>query len=80
MAVTVACATTIAAQIQGGLTPAFDPSVPDYTVKCSGAPLEVSGRLAQGASISVDGGGSEARHLRGLGAAGGKPGVQLQPR
>jgi hypothetical protein len=58
VAVTVRCVSEIAAG-QGGLTPAFNPSVPDYTVKCSGAPLEVSGRLAQGASISVDGDGSE---------------------
>ncbi len=54
-AVTVACTSNVSTD-QGGLSPAFDPSVPDYTVKCTGSPLEVSGRLAQGASISVDGG------------------------
>jgi VCBS repeat-containing protein len=52
--VAVTCVSDISTD-QGGVSPAFDPSVPDYTVKCSGAPLEVSGRLAQGASISVDG-------------------------
>ncbi len=55
VAVTVACTSSVSTD-QGGLSPAFDPSVPDYTVKCTGSPLEVSGRLAQGASISVDGG------------------------
>lgn len=53
--VAVSCVSDVSTD-QGGLSPAFDPSVPDYTVKCTGAPLEVSGRLAQGASISVDGG------------------------
>ena len=55
VAVTVACVSEVSTD-QGGLSPAFDPSVPDYTIKCNGAPLEVSGRLAQGTSISVDGG------------------------
>lgn len=55
IAVAVACVSAVSTD-QGGLTPAFDPQVPDYTVKCTGPPLEVTGRLAQGASISVDGG------------------------
>lgn len=55
VAVTVACVSDVSTD-QGGLTPAFDPSVPDYTVKCTNSPLEVGGRLAQGSSISVDGG------------------------
>jgi VCBS repeat-containing protein len=58
VAVAVSCVSDVSAD-QGGLSPAFDPSVPDYTVKCSGAPLEVTGRLAQGASIAVDGGGAQ---------------------
>lgn len=58
VAVTVACVSDVSLD-QGGLSPAFDPSVPDYTVRCDGSPLEVSGRLAQGAAISVDGGAEE---------------------
>jgi VCBS repeat-containing protein len=58
VAVAVACVSDVSTN-QSGLTPAFDPSVPDYTVKCTGAPLEVSGRLALGASIAVDGGGAQ---------------------
>jgi VCBS repeat-containing protein len=53
--VVVSCVSDVSTD-QGGLTPAFDPDIPDYTVKCTGSPLEVSGRLAQGASISVDDG------------------------
>jgi hypothetical protein len=56
--VAVACVSTLSAD-QGGLSPTFDPSVSDYTVKCNGSPLEVSGRLAEGASISVDGEGDQ---------------------
>jgi VCBS repeat-containing protein len=55
VSVTVACVSDVSAD-QGGLTPAFDPNVPDYTVECTGAPLEISGRLAKDTSISVDGG------------------------
>jgi hypothetical protein len=55
VAVAVSCVSDVSTD-QGGLSPAFDPSVPDYTVKCTGSPLGVSGRLAQGSSISIDGG------------------------
>jgi VCBS repeat-containing protein len=58
VAVAVSCVSQVSTD-QGGLSPSFDPNVPDYTVKCTGTPLEVSGRLAQGASISVDGGETE---------------------
>jgi VCBS repeat-containing protein len=58
VAFTVACVSDVSTD-QGGLTPAFDPNVPDYTVKCTGSPLEVSGRLALGSSISLDGGGAQ---------------------
>jgi VCBS repeat-containing protein len=55
VAVAVACVNDVSTD-QGGLSPAFAPGVSDYTVRCTGSPLEVSGRLAQGTSISVDGG------------------------
>ncbi|HEU4737147.1 MAG TPA: aryl-sulfate sulfotransferase [Solirubrobacterales bacterium] len=55
IAVAVACVSSVVLD-QGGLSPAFDPSVPDYTVRCNGSPLAVSGRLAQGTTISIDGG------------------------
>jgi VCBS repeat-containing protein len=58
VAVAVSCVSQVSTD-QGGLSPSFDPNVPDYTVKCTGTPLEVSGRLTQDASISVDGGGTE---------------------
>jgi len=58
VAVAVSCVSDVSTD-QGGLSPAFDPSVPDYTVKCTGSPLEVGGRLAQGSTISVDGGGTQ---------------------
>lgn len=58
VAVVVACVSSVSLD-QGGLSPVFDPSVPDYTVRCDGSPLAVSGRLAQGAAISVDGGAEE---------------------
>jgi VCBS repeat-containing protein len=58
VAVAVTCVSDVLAN-QGGLFTAFDPNVHDYTVKCTGAPLEVSGRLAQGSSISVDGGADQ---------------------
>jgi hypothetical protein len=58
VAVVVACVSSVSLD-QGGLSPAFDPSIPDYTVRCDGSPLAVSGRLAQGAAISVDGGAEE---------------------
>jgi len=58
VAVTVTCVSDVSTD-QGGLFPAFDPSVPDYTVRCDGSPLELSGRLSQGASIAVDGGAEE---------------------
>jgi hypothetical protein len=53
VAVRVACVTTVATDPP--LTPAFDPDVSDYTTRCTGSPLEVSGRTAAGASVSVDG-------------------------
>ncbi len=59
VAVAVSCISDVSTD-QGGLSPAFDPSVPDYTVKCTGSPLEVGGRLAQGSAISVDGGPTQA--------------------
>ena len=52
--VTVSCATTVASD--PALTPAFDPSVSDYVVHCDGTPLDLSGRAAQGATVSIDGG------------------------
>jgi VCBS repeat-containing protein len=54
VAVTVACVSSVSAG-QGGLSPAFGPSVSDYTVRCDGSPLDIGGRLAQGTGISVDG-------------------------
>lgn len=54
VSVTVSCVTEISAS-QGGLSPGFDPSVPDYTIRCDGSPLELSGRLAEGSDIAVDG-------------------------
>jgi hypothetical protein len=52
--VRVACVTTVSTNPP--LSPAFDPDVTDYTVRCTGAPLEVSGRAAEGAEVAVDGG------------------------
>jgi hypothetical protein len=51
--VTVSCVTEVS--ISQGLTPKFDPSVSDYTVRCDGSPLDVSGRTAAGAEIEIDG-------------------------
>ena len=58
VSVSVSCVTTVAAN--PGLTPPFDPAVSDYTVKCTGSPLQISGRTAEGATVSVDGQASEA--------------------
>ena len=58
--VTVACATTVS--VSPALFPSFDPDVSDYTVRCNGAPVEVAGRTAAGASISVDADGPETGH------------------
>lgn len=56
--VTVACVTEVTTS--QGLFPKFDPSVSDYTVRCDGTPLEVSGRTAQEAEVAVDGQQSQA--------------------
>jgi Arylsulfotransferase (ASST)/Bacterial cadherin-like domain/RTX calcium-binding nonapeptide repeat (4 copies) len=53
--VKVLCATTVSTDPP--LTPSFDPDVADYTTRCTGEPLEVSGRTAAGATVAVDGGG-----------------------
>lgn len=50
----VACVTTVFTTPT--LTPSFDPDVSDYTVRCTGAPLEVFGRAAEGMTVAVDGG------------------------
>ncbi len=50
----VECVTQVSIS-PGALSPAFNPAVSDYTVRCDGSPLKVSGRTAQDASISVDG-------------------------
>lgn len=42
------------------LTPAFDPAVSDYTVRCDGTPLAISGKVAAGETIAVDGGEEES--------------------
>ncbi|HEX5593366.1 MAG TPA: aryl-sulfate sulfotransferase [Solirubrobacterales bacterium] len=52
--VKVTCATTVTAD--QALTPSFDPDVTDYTTRCNGDPLEVSGRTAEGTTVAVDGG------------------------
>ncbi len=51
--VRVVCATTFSTD--SPLTPSFDPDVTDYTTRCTGEPLEVSGRTANGTTIAVDG-------------------------
>jgi len=53
VAVRVSCVTTVATNPP--LTPAFDPGVSDYTTRCTGSPLEVSGRTAADATVAVDG-------------------------
>jgi VCBS repeat-containing protein len=55
--VTVACVTTVTTSV--ALFPSFDPQVSDYVVRCDGTSLGVSGRMAAGASISVDAGAPE---------------------
>lgn len=52
--VEVGCATTLSSDQP--LSPAFDPAVANYTTRCTGAPLEVSGRTAEGTTVAVDGG------------------------
>jgi Ca2+-binding RTX toxin-like protein len=52
--VEVACVTDVSTN--PALTPAFDPDVADYTTRCTGDPLEVSGRTAEGTTVAVDGG------------------------
>jgi hypothetical protein len=54
VSVKVTCATTVS--VDPAMTPAFDPEVTDYTTRCTGAPLEVSGRTAEGTTVAVDGG------------------------
>jgi len=51
--VTVACVTDVSANPV--LTPPFDPDITDYTTRCTGDPLEVSGRAAEGTTVAVDG-------------------------
>jgi hypothetical protein len=51
--VRVACITAVTTD--QGLFPEFTPGVSDYTVRCNGSPLEVSGRLAADAEIAIDG-------------------------
>jgi hypothetical protein len=50
----VACVTAVSASL--ALAPSFDPDVADYTTRCTGDPLEVSGRAAEGTEVAVDGG------------------------
>lgn len=50
--VAVSCVTTVSTT--PSLSPPFDPQVSDYAVRCDGTPVEVSGRTAAGAGISVD--------------------------
>jgi hypothetical protein len=50
----VVCVTTVLAN--PSLTPSFDPDVTDYTTRCTGEPLEVFGRAAEGTAVAVDGG------------------------
>ena len=54
VSVKVTCMTTVS--VNPAMTPAFDPEVTDYTTRCTGTPLEVSGRTAAETSIAVDGG------------------------
>jgi len=56
VSVKVTCVTTVS--MNPALTPSFDPEVSDYTTRCTGAPLEVSGRTAAGTTVAVDGGDS----------------------
>ncbi len=58
VAVAVACVTTVS--ISPELSPPFDPDVSDYTVRCPGTPLDVTGRTAEGASVSIDGQAAES--------------------
>ncbi len=58
VAVRVVCVTTVSTK--PALTPAFDPDVSDYTVRCTGDPLEVFGRAAEGATVAADGGEANA--------------------
>jgi hypothetical protein len=51
--VRVRCVTTVATDPT--LTPPFDPAVSDYATRCTGQPLEVSGRTAAGTTVAVDG-------------------------
>jgi Arylsulfotransferase (ASST)/Bacterial Ig domain/RTX calcium-binding nonapeptide repeat (4 copies) len=54
VSVKVTCLTTVS--VNPAMEPAFDPEVTDYTTRCTGAPLEVSGRTAEGTTVAVDGG------------------------
>jgi len=53
VSVEVTCVTTLTAN--PALTPAYDPAVTDYTTRCTGAPLEVSGRTAEDTTVAIDG-------------------------
>lgn len=50
----VVCVTTVLTEPP--LMPSFDPDVADYTARCTGDPLEVFGRAAEGTVVAVDGG------------------------
>jgi Arylsulfotransferase (ASST)/Bacterial cadherin-like domain/RTX calcium-binding nonapeptide repeat (4 copies)/Bacterial Ig domain len=54
VAARVVCVTTVSSNLP--LTPSFDPDVTNYTVRCTGDPLEVFGRAAEGTTVVVDGG------------------------
>ena len=58
VAVEVSCVTTLTTD--QGLVPQFDPEASDYTVRCDGSPLEVLGRTAAGAAVSIDGQAAES--------------------
>jgi hypothetical protein len=53
VSVKVTCVTTVS--VDPAMTPAYDPTVTDYTTRCTGAPLEVSGRTAEDTTVAIDG-------------------------
>jgi VCBS repeat-containing protein len=57
VSVSVICVTTVATS--PALEPSFDPAITDYTTRCTGTPLEVSGRTAAGATVAIDGAGPD---------------------
>ena len=54
VSVAVACVTTVSTNPP--LMQSFDRDISDYTTRCTGDPLEVFGRAAEGAAVAVDGG------------------------